>query len=241
MQIINLPEVDSTNSWLAQHSAEFEGPTLLFCHEQKAGRGQKGNTWESQPGKNITASLLFYPKNFEARHQFLISEAISLAIIDFLTELGVSARVKWPNDIYVGDKKICGILVEHVITGSNISRTIAGFGININQTEFLSDAPNPISLALITGKFYNVESLVMKLSTNLEKYLGKISQDNDLHKDFLSVLWRHDGRFYKFYDHKSVEMIEARIHSVATDGVLTLETKKGLFRNYMFKEIEYIL
>lgn len=241
MDIIKLDTADSTNSWVAAYEKDLPSPALVYCVEQTAGRGQRGNSWESAPGLNITASLLFHPQDFLAEWQFLISENIALAIISFLKDLGVEAKVKWPNDIYVGDRKICGILVEHVVTGKFITRTIAGFGININQTEFLSDAPNPVSLSMLTGEKYNLENALAKLSLHLEKFLREIHQGISSHILFMKMLWRNDGNFYKFVDRKKDEPIEACIQEVAPTGMLTLQTREGDIRDFAFKEVEFVL
>ena len=240
MKIIQIQETDSTNNWVAQHEEELESPSLVYTLIQTSGRGQRGNTWESEPGKNITASLLFYPENYPASSQFTILEAIALAITDYLREEFVEAKVKWPNDIYVGDMKISGTLVEHVILGKNITRTIAGFGINLNQKEFYSDAPNPVSLCHITGEEYDLHDAVGKLALHLEKYLHKLNEKEWLHKNFIELLWRSDELYHKFYDRKNQEFINARIHSLAPDGILTLVTDGGELRDYAFKEVEYI-
>lgn len=215
-------------------------PALVYCHTQTAGRGQKGNSWESEPGKNITASLLFHPRDFLAARQFKISEAVALALVAYLEEKGIEAKVKWPNDIYVGERKICGILVEHVVTGRNISRTIAGFGLNVNQREFHSDAPNPVSLFQLTGKELNLEEEIKIVAKHLQNALAEISS-KDFHTEFLKKLWRHDGNFHRFRDRKTEEIINAKIYGVGQDGLLTLETPDGSQKEYAFKEVEFIL
>ena len=239
MEIIRIERAESTNTWVAQNETVLPSPSLVYCYEQSAGRGQRGNSWESAPGENITASLLFHPADYPANRQFTISEAIALAIADFLKDLGAEAKVKWPNDIYVGDRKICGILVENVVMERNLSRCIAGFGININQKKFYSDAPNPVSLSMITGKDYDVSLLMQKLSDNLETYLAKLAQPEMLHELFLKKLWRHDGEFYNFYDRVHNQRISAFIQSVDPDGILTLVTSEGESRKFAFKEVEY--
>ena len=243
MNIVRLDSTTSTNTWTALHDKDLESPSLVYSINQTAGRGQRGNSWESQPGKNITASLIFHPDNFPAHRQFLISEIIALAIVDFLKGHGISAKIKWPNDIYVGNKKICGILVEHVVVGKTISRSIAGFGININQEVFLSDAPNPVSLSQLTGLKYDIETEINSLASIIGNYLAKLSTDSsDInHDEFLKNLWRHDGNFYKFFDRNRTQYIEARINSVSTDGTLTLSTIDGDSRKYAFKEIEFVI
>lgn len=240
MEIICLESADSTNSWLAQHEDELPSTSLVYCKTQTAGRGQRGNSWESEPGKNITASIIFHPEKFPAIKQFMISEIIALTIVDFLNELGVKASVKWPNDIYVGNGKICGILVEHVVTGCLISRTIAGFGININQTIFQSDAPNPVSLSMLTGLEYDIEKLIHNLTLKLEKNLQGLDEEQ-LHERFLELLWRKDGYYHKFFDRKNNEPIEALIDTVERTGILNLKTRQGEKREYSFKEVEFII
>ena len=241
MEILELEHTDSTNNWIANHEKELNGLTLVYSYAQTAGRGQRGNSWESEPGKNITASIFFTPKNYEAARQFHISEAIALAIVDFLLEFGVEAKIKWPNDIYVGDRKICGILVEHSVIGRNISRTIAGFGINMNQTLFLSDAPNPVSLSMLTGLSYDINESVRLLSKKLEEYLEKLDAPEKLHAEFLELVWRKDGEFHDFFDRGRSERIKGKIEDVRPDGLLVVTTERGEKREYAFKEVEFIL
>lgn len=241
MNIVRLESTVSTNTWVAQNEETLPTPSFVYCHEQTAGRGQRGNSWESEPGKNITASLFFHPLDFEAKDQFIISEAIALAITEFLQQFGIQPKVKWPNDIYVDDKKICGILVEHSVTGRNITRTIAGFGININQTIFLSNAPNPVSLKILTGLEYDLTKLRMSLIELLEKYLKILDKSEFIHTRFHKLLWRLDGNYYNFYDRKKGENINAKIDSVAINGILSLQTKEGENRQYAFKEVEFII
>lgn len=241
MNIVRLETTDSTNNWVSLHEEELESPSLVYCIDQTSGRGQRGNSWESEPGKNITASLIFHPENFPATRQFEISEAVALGLTEFLRTAGIDARIKWPNDIYVGDKKICGILVEHVVTGKNISRTIAGFGINLNQTEFHSDAPNPVSLKQLTGKTYDLKTAIDAVVYHLERYLYFLVSYQPIHGRFMQLLWRNDRKFYKFHDKKRDEVILARILEVGTDGVLSLMTRDLEQRDYYFKEVEFLL
>ncbi|MCH5225669.1 MAG: biotin--[acetyl-CoA-carboxylase] ligase [Muribaculaceae bacterium] len=242
LKIVRLQATDSTNTWAAEHAGEFSSPALVYCHTQNSGRGQRGNSWESEPGKNITASLLFYPEDFPASLQFAISEAIALAIVGFLSDMGVEARIKWPNDIYVGDKKICGILIEHVVEGKNVTRTIAGFGINLNQTHFLSDAPNPVSLRQLTDREYSIEESMERLAAILEITIEQLRKDpGAFHELFLKRLWRYDGCFHLFRDVKTKEEFKALIKKVDRDGILSLQTRQGHERRYFFKEVEHIL
>lgn len=241
MEIVRIPEVDSTNNWIAAHETELPSPCLVMAHTQYHGRGQRGNSWESQPGKNFTGSLLFHPQNYEATSQFLLSEAIALSVIDTLQDYGIRAKVKWPNDIYVGDKKICGILTENIILGKHINRTISGIGINVNQEIFISDAPNPVSMKNILGKEFDLDQFSCNFANHIEKNLQKVNDRDTLHSRFMNVLWRFDGNFHPFIDRKNGEHISGKIKEVALDGFLTLEIRGKEARQYAFKEIEFVI
>lgn len=249
METVFIEETDSTNNWIAQNEKNLTAPVVVRCHTQRAGRGQRGNSWESEPGKNFTGSVLLKPESFPASRQFLLSEAVALAVKDTLEEYGIKAKVKWPNDIYVGNKKICGILVEHVVTGCNITRTIAGIGVNVNQECFYSDAPNPTSMVIETGRIYNLEEVSEKLGENIGRRVGipdtladGISVNPEsLHSEFTASLWRNDGQFHPFIDKKRGETILARIENVGFDGMLTVTTDSGEKREFAFKEIEFVI
>ena len=240
MKIIELQQTESTNFRLSAHAGELEGECLVYALSQTAGRGQRGNSWESEPGKNLTASALLHPAGVLPQCQFVISEAVALAVTDFLAGLGVETMVKWPNDIYAGDKKICGILIEHAVMPGVIMRTIAGIGININQKQFVSDAPNPVSVWQLTGNEHEIRSLAEKLGKCVEHRMSEVG-NGKLHSEFMSKLWRGDGKLYDFYDRKADERVSARIKSVAPDGMLTIETASGELRTFAFKEIEFLL
>lgn len=247
MTILELEHTESTNSWMAGNIGALAGDTLVFTRNQTAGRGQRGNSWESEPGKNLTASILLHPEGIAPREQFVISEAVALAVTDLLADLGVDAMVKWPNDIYAGDRKICGILIEHSILPSSIMHTIAGIGVNINQTVFLSDAPNPVSVAQLTGERHDIPSLARSLAAKVSARMpsGKrgdtCEQIRAIHRGYMERLWRGDGAPHPFLDRINNEYINARISDVAPDGILTLVTTGGDTRRYAFKEIEFIL
>lgn len=240
MNIIEIDSTSSTNSWLAENSDCVEAPALVYALEQMAGRGQRGNSWEAEPGKNLTASVLMVPDGVEPWRQFVISEAVALAVCDLLLELGVVTKVKWPNDIYAGDKKICGILIEHSIMGREITRTIAGIGVNINQEIFRSDAPNPVSVKQLTGKENAIETVARKLGEKIEARISQIPSGT-IHSEFMRNLWRGDGGYYPFYDKLHGEAISARIADIAPDGILTLQTADGEDRKFAFKEVEFLL
>lgn len=241
-EIIAIPSTDSTNSWVAANRDSLPMPVLVYTRWQRAGRGQRGNSWESEPGKNLLASALFRPAGVEPRAQFCVSEAVALAVTDLLDHYGVEAKVKWPNDIYVDDRKICGILIENAVMPGEILRSIAGIGINLNQERFLSDAPNPVSLTQITGEIYSVPVAAKLLAAALERRLEMIEGEREeLHREYMSRLWRGDGEAYLFYDRLRDERIMARIADVAPDGILTLESEDAGLRSFAFKEVEFLL
>lgn len=242
MKFLHLESVDSTNSWLKSHAAELDAPLLLTAGNQTAGRGQRGNSWESTTGKNLTASILFRPECFEASRQFAISEATALAVVDTLADLGVDARVKWPNDIYAGNKKICGILIENAIWGTEISQCIIGIGLNINQETFISDAPNPVSVKQLTGIVSDLKEVSSMLAAHFVKRMATTGTDcaHELHEEYMRRMWRNDGA-YPFRDKNSGEVYMARISDVEPGGYLILKPETGGCRRYAFKEVEFIL
>lgn len=241
MEIIELEETASTNSWLAARARESgEGLTVL-CRRQTAGRGQRGNSWESEPGKNITMSLLLKPAGLHPSRQFLVSQAVSVAIVTVLSRYlpGHEVSIKWPNDIYVGDRKICGILIENSITQNGINHCIVGMGINVNQTRFLSDAPNPVSMAMLTGREYPPRAVAEEIVGEILHETAAITPDDTtgLQKRYSSMLWRREG-YWPYTDNLRGERIMARIAEVAPDGILTLELAGSReTRSFAFKEV----
>ena len=144
--LIILPETDSTNNYLTQLCNEQQSAvrefTTVIAERQTAGKGQRGNSWESEDCRNITFSFVLYPTFIEARRQFILSQIVSLSIKEELDEWTKGISIKWPNDIYWNEKKICGILIENDLSGHHIGRSISGIGVNINQGNLSSDAPN---------------------------------------------------------------------------------------------------
>lgn len=239
MNIFHIDSAESTNSLLASLAPQIETDCIIAARQQTAGRGQRGNTWESAPGQNITMSALLHVAGIAAAEQFYISEAVALAVAATLDIYIDPARVtvKWPNDIYVDDRKIAGILIEHSLTGSGIDHTIAGIGLNVNQTEFLSDAPNPVSIAMVTGRTFDTREVLDRLADNLEAMTCDIDRD-DLHRRYLARLWRRDG-LHRFAEPGGATF-DASIDGVAPTGHLTLDTPAGP-RTYAFKEIAFVL
>lgn len=239
---IFVPETESTNNYLAElcDCKQLAEMTCVYTSFQSAGRGQRGNSWESEPGKNLLFSFALYPQFLKANRQFLISQITALGIMSALSLHTEDISIKWPNDIYWRDKKISGTLIENEINGSRIARSIVGSGININQTEFKSDAPNPVSLTQITGLHYDPRDILAEVMDEISQlYIDlKNGDKKTIRTSYLNHLYRKDG-FHPFKD-KNGEFI-ARIDDIDHTGKLILEDQKGKIREYMFKEVEYIL
>jgi BirA family biotin operon repressor/biotin-[acetyl-CoA-carboxylase] ligase len=190
VSILRLEEVDSTNTYVAKNVAELESATIVTTDNQTAGRGQRGNSWESEPGMNLTFTMLMRPEKFAAIRQFSLSEAVAVAIVDVIgEELEIFTEIKWPNDIYWRDNKLAGILIEHAVMGSEIMHTIIGVGLNVNQTKFLSDAPNPISLRQILinrgekgDTIIDRDILLEKIGTRIKENILRLTDKKELER-----------------------------------------------------------
>ena len=240
---INIKETASTNTYLARMAAMLPSGTVIYTHHQSAGRGQRGNSWEAEPGKNLTFSLLVKNAPVAPAAQFGISEAVSLAIVDFLSQYSTGFSIKWPNDIYHGDRKICGILIEHSLCGNSIRHTIIGAGININQDVFLSDAPNPVSLKQIIGCETDLDAALRGVCSRIEAQvaaLGTAYGATRLHSRYLATLYRHDGCMHEFALPGGGHFM-ARIAGVAPAGTLMLEHADGSCHDYAFKEVQFVI
>ena len=239
-----MEEVDSTNAYIMRNVGALEAPVMVLAHTQTAGQGQRGNSWEAEPGKNLTFSIFFRPVELPPMAQFAMSEAVALAVVDFLAVHGIEAKVKWPNDIYFDDKKICGILIRHSVMGGAVSYSVIGVGIDVNQTIFLSDAPNPVSMKQITGKNYDLTILEREIAGIMEDRLNLIQTEAGrlaLHKEFMGKLWRGDGALHPFADTATGENFMARIEDIAFHGPMTLRLSDGSLRTYAFKEVSFLM
>ena len=241
MIIIPVEAVASTNSYLKElaHKQVLEEGTVIVTRNQTEGRGQQGNAWESESGKNITCSILFYPFFLPVQRYFLLSEAISLGVKETLDAYTDEITVKWPNDIYYQERKIAGILIENELIGNKYFLSVAGIGLNVNQEQFLSDAPNPVSLKQITGKNQDTEVILKELVRNiLYRYEQlKAGDAKTLIHVYHDVLYRKTG-FYFYEDNRGI--FKARINRVADDGFLHLVTDRNEERSYAFKDVHFM-
>ena len=230
-KIVHIAQTNSTNQWLREQGGEED--MVVWADYQTAGRGQGSNHWESERGKNLTFSMLIHPQGIPANRQFSISMAVSLAICEALGQHIGDLSIKWPNDIYWRNGKICGILIENTLHGTMIRDCIIGVGLNVNQRTFLSDAPNPVSLWQICEYETDCELLLKGILRSFGKYLGQ-----DVKEQYISMLYRRRG-FHPYADQQGAFMAE--IVDVEDDGHLLLRDDNGVQRRYAFKEVTYII
>lgn len=239
---ILLGETASTNTYLAERCNEETLPELtsVYTSYQSAGRGQRGNSWESEAGANLLFSFVTFPDFLEARRQFLLSQITALALQEVLSQYAEGITIKWPNDIYWYDKKLCGTLIENDLTGAFISRSISGTGVNLNQLKFISDAPNPVSLRQITGQTYAPSAILKQLMERISNYYAQLKSNDttNITRLYKEKLYRRNG-FHRYRDAHGE--FSACICDIEPIGKLILKDEKGQSRAYMFKEVEYIL
>ena len=245
-------EVDSTNSRIAGDKSSLDDFTTYAAKGQTAGRGQKGNVWLSAKGENLTFSTLLRPEWLPVQEQFAVSQATALAVVDYLAGKGVTAKIKWPNDIYVGERKICGILIENSLEGEHLATSIVGIGLNLNQTVFPDSVPNPVSLKMVTGRRYcPEEELVTFLGFLRERYgLTRSSRSrNGQDIEYMESMFRR-GEWHNFermeesdvpVEKRNGHVFRARILGTNSDGRLLLENEEGIVNPFAFKEIKYII
>ena len=233
-QVLNIDEVDSTNNWLRTH--EGEAGLVVTAEHQTAGRGCGTNVWESERGRNLLFSVLLCPEHIAAAQQFRISMATALAIRSVVAREvpGEPVSIKWPNDIYVGHRKICGTLIENQLSGSAIRRSIVGVGLNVNQQRFVSDAPNPVSLCQLTGHEHDRKALLDSILEQLDAYLTSEQTPCEYRRQ----LYRRGtvGRYRDAGGEFLAELI-----TVEDDGRLLLRHASGQQRHYAFKELQFII
>ncbi|MBI4946495.1 MAG: biotin--[acetyl-CoA-carboxylase] ligase [Bacteroidetes bacterium] len=254
--IIRVEQTDSTNSHLTRllENEKFPEGAMLITQKQVQGRGQRGATWESEPNQNLTLSILLQPTFLLPDEQFQLNKAISLGVMEMISnslsfgEGWGEAKIKWPNDIYISNKKVAGILIENSVSGKKLQQSIIGIGINVNQEKFSAKLPNPTALKLVTGKEFDLGECLEQLCSCIEsRYLQLRSPSSVLpireeakqtaiDSDYLKSLYRFsEWASYKFKG----EIVEAKITGVTKLGKLVLETKKEKILECDFKEVEF--
>ncbi len=240
-KVIKLEETGSTNRYLSGLTLKENVPegTVVTADYQDSGQGLGGTRWFSEPGSNLLMSVVFRPEFLPVKKIYLISKAIALGMRDYLYEAGIPAKIKWPNDIYVDDNKICGVLIENSLRGSLVLQSICGIGLNINQQIFPPEIPNPVSMKMVTGNTYSVDDCLVNLCRQLEKrYLQIKAQNfNLINNDYLQSLYR----FYEMNSFEaSGEIFNAQIIDVEDEGRVVLKKEDGSIVRFAFKEIKFL-
>ena len=231
-EIVHIEETDSTNRWMKDNG---EGTQVVVADYQTAGKGCGSNSWEAERGKNLLMSVMIHPQSMQAKSQFIITQVVSVALCKTLDRyLQQQISIKWPNDIYVGDKKICGVLIENRLQGNMIKDSIIGIGLNVNQQEFKSDAPNPVSIWQLTGK----ETDRMELLAAFLEQLNETAKSTTIIADYKARLYRRQGK-HLFMTNNTT--FEASIVDVIDDGRLMLEDEKGVAHLFRFKEVSFVI
>ena len=214
---------------------------VVWADFQTAGRGQRGHEWHSRKGENLTFSVVLEPTFVPIAEQFSVSEVVALSLVDMLAEYGIGAKIKWTNDIYVGDKKLVGILIEHSLAPNSLRRTVVGVGINVNQTEFDASLPNPVSMAQLLGNKLDAEDVLKCFLTHLQRNYEVLRSGGkaELHDRYNELLYRKDE--YHTYALPSGEKFSAKIVATAPSGALSLQDETGKTKDYLFKEVEFII
>lgn len=242
MHILKLNAIDSTNQYLKELSLSkaIEDFTVVWAHEQQKGKGQMGAKWASEPGKNLTFSVLKRFNNFDIEQQFFLNIGVSLAILDVLKRLSIpDLSVKWPNDILSGTTKICGILIENTLIGNQIQASIIGIGLNVNQLTF-NKLTNVSSLKLLSGQTLNLEELLKSILLDLkDKFLELESHKKEAMWDaYEKNLFRKDKP--STFTDKTGQIFMGFIRKVSKRGKLVVELEDAVLKEFDLKEIKLL-
>ena len=245
----NTPDENTSNKKIVLNDKRAEKIQLVTTDYQTHGHGQVNTVWESARGENLLFSFLFRPQHITAGEQFFLSEIACLAVAHTLDAYTEGISVKWPNDVYHHDRKISGMLLRHTLSGAQIAATLVGIGLNLNQKQFVGDAPNPVSLRQIIGRPVDREEVLNCFAHHFDRLLRavtppdpdeRLAQRQRLHREYLRRLYHHDGA-HDYVDTASGETFSAHIVDVAPTGQLTLRTTDGRLRHYYFKEVCFVV
>lgn len=237
---IKKESLTSTNSYASELIAtgKVKDITVILAENQTDGRGQAKNVWFSKKGESLCFSIVLFPKNIQPEKQFVLSQIISLAIYDMLSEYVKNVSVKWPNDILINNKKAVGVLIENALQSDGFAYSICGVGINVNNINLPTDF-EATSLALETGEKYKIDGLLHSLLNHFFRYyaLAESEEYKKIETLYLQYLYRR-GRFGRFKDKKSV--FEGKIKGLDIYGRIEIEREQGEISTYGFKEVEFL-
>ncbi|WP_317173961.1 biotin--[acetyl-CoA-carboxylase] ligase [Mucilaginibacter glaciei] len=239
---MTLKQVDSTNTYLKDmlsKSKPVPEGTVIMAEDQFAGRGQRENTWHTEPGKNLTFSILLKPSFVDAQGQYDVTRAASLGVYDALQPLfGGGLKIKWPNDIYYGDKKLGGMLIENILQGSQIKASIVGIGLNVNQDNFTDNTGNATSIKQILHRDYELKNILAQICNHIEGYYLqlKAGRTDFVRNTYLSRLyWLNEAKPFR----SNGQTFTGTINNVTDNGLLVVE-HEGKVETFNFKEIEFL-
>ncbi len=237
--IYRFEQLTSTND--EARNLRYRHGDIIVAEYQSAGRGQRGHLWSSNRAENLTFSVVIEPEGLPAIEQFLLSEVVALALVDTFAGEGISAVIKWTNDIYVGDKKITGVLIEQNLSSGMISRSIVGVGINVNQLHFDETLPNPVSMAQLLNKTIDRDMLLDSFSLALMRRYEQLARGDKqaLQQEYRSHMYRL-GVVAPFRL-PSGEVVQASICGVKPSGELLVEYPDGAQGEYLFRQIEFVI
>ncbi len=242
---LDFPQLDSTNAYAAEllsKTAPAEG-TVISTFHQYAGKGQLGSAWESEPLQNLSFSVVLYPQWLTAAKQFALNTCVSLALRDFIARYAEkTVKIKWPNDIYVQNRKIAGILIQNTLSGQTLQASIVGMGVNVNQTFFSAQAPHATSLALETMRVFDLYELLSTLCQALEQRYLQLKNSKDPH--FLLAEYTQHlfglGDVRHFRRQNGAEVFAARISHVEPTGRLVVQHAEGTTEAFATKELVFL-
>ena len=240
MQLIKLDATDSTNDYLksALSTDSLVDFTVVATERQLKGKGQRGAKWQSEPGKNLTFSVLKRGLDLPVSDNFILNIGVSLAVFNTLKSFQVpDLSIKWPNDILSGTSKICGILIENLILGSKVTTSVLGIGLNVNQLDF-DTLQNATSLKLLLGKTFNLEELLVQVVENLKVVFKKWEEEgaNYLWTIYETVLFRKDKA--STFEDQSGNLFMGFIRGVSKEGKLILALEDNIMKEFNLKEVQ---
>jgi BirA family transcriptional regulator, biotin operon repressor / biotin---[acetyl-CoA-carboxylase] ligase len=240
-KIIHLQEVNSTNTYLKEYlrTDKAEEGTVILADQQSKGRGRGQNSWFSEEGMSLTMSILIRP-SLKSNHHFMLNEFLSLAMVDVLAAYGIFSKVKWPNDIYIADKKIAGLLIENVIIGDVISESVLGIGLNVNQQRFPADLQNPVSMAQVMQRSAVLSEVRDKMLDCIARRYETLRTGNfnALHSEYSAHLYKR-GEAISFTT--AGQQMEGTLFNVFQSGELYVRLSNGKLQSYLFDTIRDLI